>query len=133
MLVKFSTAVNCYTQLNLTKLDVLDDFEEIRVATAYKVDGETLASFPADLDAMEKVEIEYKTFQGWRRKTTGISTFEELPAQARSYVEYIEQEVGVPVKWIGTGPVCPSIPTVVMVGAVADIHPPQRREDMIVR
>lgn len=104
VLVKYSSAVNCYTQLNLTKLDVLDEFEEIRVATAYKVDGVTLQSFPADLDAMEKLEIEYKTFQGWMTQTTGCKSFEDLPKQAREYVTYIEKEVGVPVKWIGTGP-----------------------------
>jgi len=104
--------VNCYTQLNITKLDVLDDFEEIRVATGYRVNGQLLPSFPADLDAMEKLEIEYKTFPGWRTQTTGVKKFEDLPVQAREYVEYIEREVGVPVKWIGTGP---------------------RRDDMIVR
>ncbi|KAG9783438.1 Adenylosuccinate synthetase, partial [Aureobasidium melanogenum] len=112
VLVKYSAAVNCYTQLNLTKLDVLDDFDVIRVATHYKIDGRLLDSFPADLDALERLEIEYKTFKGWQTKTTGCKTFEELPAAAREYVEYIENEVGVPIKWIGTGP---------------------RREDMIVR
>ncbi|KIV79880.1 adenylosuccinate synthase [Exophiala sideris] len=112
VLVKYSTAVNCYTQINLTKLDVLDDFEEIRVATAYKIDGEEQDTFPADLDALERVEIVYKTFKGWQKSTTGCKTFESLPQQAREYVEYIEREVGIPVKWIGTGP---------------------RREDMIMR
>lgn len=106
VLVRYSAAVNCYTQLNLTKLDVLDEFDEIRVATGYKVDGTLLASFPADLDALEggKIEMEYKTFKGWNTQTTGIKTFAELPVQAREYIEYIEREVGVPVKWIGTGP-----------------------------
>ncbi|KIX08166.1 adenylosuccinate synthase [Rhinocladiella mackenziei CBS 650.93] len=112
VLVKYSAHINCYTKLNLTKLDVLDDFEEIRIATGYKVDGQVLPSFPADLDAMEQLEIEYKTFKGWQTKTTGCKSFEDLPPQAREYVDYIEREVGVPVKWIGTGP---------------------RREDMIVR
>ncbi|KAK5054488.1 hypothetical protein LTR84_001379 [Exophiala bonariae] len=112
VLVRYSAAVNCYTQLNVTKLDVLDDFEEIRVATGYRVNGELLPSFPADLDAMDKLQIEYKTFPGWRTQTTGVKTFEALPVQAREYVEYIEREVGIPVKWIGTGP---------------------RRDDMIVR
>jgi adenylosuccinate synthase len=112
VLVKYSAAVNCYTQINLTKLDVLDDFEEIRVATAYKYNGHSLESFPADLDVMENMEIEYKTFPGWRSKTTGAKRFEDLPEQAREYVAFIEKEVGVPIKWIGTGP---------------------RREDMCVR
>lgn len=106
--------MNCYTQLNLTKLDVLDSFEQIKVATAYKVDGEELETFPADLDLMEseRMEIVYKTFEGWNTTTTGCQKWEELPEKAREYVSYIEKEVDVPVKWIGTGP---------------------RREDMIVR
>jgi adenylosuccinate synthase len=111
VLVKYSAAVNAYTVLNLTKLDVMDDFEEIRIATAYKLDGEDI-EFPADLTAMENVEIVYKTFPGWKTSTTGCKVWEELPERAREYVEYIEREVGVRVKWIGTGP---------------------RREDMIVR
>ena len=106
VLVRYSAAVNCYTQLNLTKLDVLDDFDEIRVATGYKVDGNLLPSFPADLDALEggKIEMVYKTFKGWNTQTTGIKTFAELPVQAREYIEYIEREVNIPIKWIGTGP-----------------------------
>lgn len=112
VLVKYSSDVNCYTQINLTKLDVLDDFEEIRVATHYKVDGRELDSFPADLDAMERIEIVYKTFPGWQTSTTGCKKWEELPEKAKEYVSYIEKEVGIPIKWIGTGP---------------------RREDMLVR
>jgi adenylosuccinate synthase len=114
VLVKYSTQVNCYTQLNLTKLDVLDGLKEIKVATAYTVDGQDLGTFPADLDIMEssQMEIVYKTFEGWQTKTTGCQKWDELPERAREYVNYIEDEVGVPVKWIGTGP---------------------KREDMIVR
>ncbi len=112
VLVKYSAAVNCYSQINLTKLDVLDDFEEIRVATGYKYNGQTLESFPADLDVIEGMTIEYKTFKGWKSTTTGVKRFDDLPAEAREYVEFIEGEVGVPIKWIGTGP---------------------RREDMCVR
>ena len=114
VLIKYSAQVNCYTQLNLTKLDVLDGLKEIKVATAYTVNGQDLETFPADLDIMEssQMEIVYKTFEGWQTKTTGCQKWDELPERAREYVNYIEDEVGVPVKWIGTGP---------------------RREDMIVR
>ncbi|EXJ58581.1 adenylosuccinate synthetase [Cladophialophora yegresii CBS 114405] len=112
VLVKYSAAVNCYTQINLTKLDVLDDFEEIRVATAYTHNGQTLESFPADLDLVENMQVEYKTFKGWKTTTTGIKQFENLPSEAREYIAFIEAQVGVPIKWIGTGP---------------------RREDMCVR
>jgi adenylosuccinate synthase len=111
VLVRYSAAVNAYTVLNLTKLDVMDEFEEIRVATGYRLDGREI-EFPADLDSMGRVEIVYKTFVGWQTSTTGIKEWDQLPEKAKEYVEFIEREVGVRVKWIGTGP---------------------RREDMIVR
>jgi adenylosuccinate synthase len=104
VLVKYSAQINTYTLLNLTKLDVLDDFEEIRVATAYKVDGQEVTEFPADLDLLERAEMVYKTFPGWREKTTGVQKWEQLPQKAREYVEFIEREVGIKVRWIGTGP-----------------------------
>ena len=106
VLVKYSAQVNCYTQINLTKLDVLDTFPEIRVATAYidPLTGEKLEDFPADLDVIERMEIEYRTFSGWQQTTTSVRSWDQLPQQAREYVQFVEKEVGIPVKWIGTGP-----------------------------
>jgi adenylosuccinate synthase len=71
VVVRYSAAVNHYTALNLTKLDVLDGFEEIKVATEYWVDGKMLESFPADLELLEKVEVRYETLPGWKSKTIG--------------------------------------------------------------
>ena len=110
--VRYSAQVNCYTQINLTKLDILDSFEEIRVATGYRLDGDELDTFPADLDQLERIEIVYKTFGGWKVETTGCRRWDDLPQPAREYVTFIEKWVGIEVKWIGTGP---------------------RREDMITR
>ena len=104
VILKYSTAINHYTSLNLTKLDILDDFDEIKVATAYKVDGEELPSFPATNEVLSKVEIVYKTFPGWKSETTGVNTFNGLPENARKYIEFVEEFVGAPIKWIGTGP-----------------------------
>lgn len=104
VVVKYSTSINYYTALNLTKLDVLDTFETIKVAIAYKVDGEELASYPADLELLERAEVVYKEFPGWNTPTTNARAYFDLPKQARDYVEYIENFVGVKVKWIGTGP-----------------------------
>lgn len=73
VLVNYSAQVNCYSVINLTKLDVLDSFDEIRVATAYKLDGEELATFPADLDQMERMEIVYKTFKDGKRSQQGVA------------------------------------------------------------
>lgn len=97
-------AVNHYTALNLTKLDILDNFPEIQVATAYQLDGQVLESFPADLQKLARAEVQYTTFPGWQTPTTGAKAYYDLPKNARAYVEFIEKYVGVKVKYIGTGP-----------------------------
>ncbi|RGP62034.1 adenylosuccinate synthetase [Fusarium sporotrichioides] len=104
VVVKYSASINYYSALNLTKLDVLDTFETIKIAIAYKVDGEELDHYPADLDLLERAEVVYHEMPGWQKPTTGAKTFYDLPKQAREYVEYIEKFIGVKVKWIGTGP-----------------------------
>lgn len=104
VILKYSTAINHYTSFNLTKLDILDDFDEIKVATAYKIDDTELPSFPATIEALERVEVVYKTFPGWKSSTSGVNTYNALPENARRYIEFIEQFAKVPVKWIGTGP-----------------------------
>lgn len=104
VVVKYSNSINYYTSLNLTKLDVLDTFETIKIAIAYKVDGQELESYPADLEILEKAEVVYHEMPGWQTPTTDAKTYYDLPKKARDYVEYIEKFVGVKIKYIGTGP-----------------------------
>ncbi|KAF4551047.1 Adenylosuccinate synthetase [Elsinoe fawcettii] len=104
VLLRYSALINHYTCWNLTKLDILDDFEEIKVAVAYKVGGQETSVFPATIAALQKVEVVYKSLPGWKSKTTGVNSYSNLPENARKYVEFVEQYTGVPVKWIGTGP-----------------------------
>ncbi|OAR00174.1 hypothetical protein LLEC1_07416 [Akanthomyces lecanii] len=104
VVVRYSNAINYYTSLNLTKLDVLDTFETIKIAIAYKVDGQELDSYPADLDILERAEVIYHEMPGWQTPTTSAKTYDDLPKKARDYVAYIEKFVGVPIKYIGTGP-----------------------------
>lgn len=104
VVVKYSNAINWYDAINLTKMDILDDFDEIKVATAYRYNGEELNSFPADLIVLENVEVKYETLPGWKQKTVGMKRYEELPQNARRYVDFIEKFVGVKIKYIGTGP-----------------------------
>jgi adenylosuccinate synthase len=104
VIVRYSNSVNYYDSINLTKLDVLDTFETIKVAVAYKLDGEELSSYPADLDVLERAEVIYKEFPGWQESTTNCRTWSELPQRAKDYVEFIEKFIGVKIKWIGTGP-----------------------------
>ncbi len=105
-LLKYSTIINGYTQLNLTKLDVLSTLSEIKIATHYCIDGNRLPDgyMPATIEELAKVTVEYESMQGWQCDISKASSFEELPVQAQKYVEKIEQLVGVPITFVGVGP-----------------------------
>ncbi|CAF2399311.1 unnamed protein product [Rotaria sp. Silwood2] len=104
VLLKYTNMINGFTALCLTKLDTLDELSEIKVATTYKRNGVELPNFPASVDTMHDIEVEYVTFPGWRgRSTSECRTFNSLPHNARLYIQFIEQYLGVPVKWIGVG------------------------------
>jgi adenylosuccinate synthase len=90
--------------LNLTKLDVLDGFPELQIATEYSVDGKALESFPADLSVLGRVNVNYKTLPGWQAPTTGAKSYYDLPKNAQMYVEFIEEFIGIKIKYIGIGP-----------------------------
>jgi adenylosuccinate synthase len=123
VVLKYSCMINGYDSLNLTKLDVLDKLSEIKVAIKYTVDGKALFGFPgqwiflpsfsrptnhtlfpADLDLLSKVQVEYVTLSGWQTSIEGVTTYDSLPENCRRYVEFIEQFTNVPIKWIGVGP-----------------------------
>ncbi|RYP62991.1 hypothetical protein DL769_007096 [Monosporascus sp. CRB-8-3] len=106
VVVKYSTDINHYTALNLTKLDVLDIFPTLKIAIAYKdpATGEEIPSYPADLNLLDRAEVIYHEMPGWNKPTTNAKTFYDLPKEARDYIMYIEEFVGVKIKWIGTGP-----------------------------
>ena len=105
VVVRYAHALNGFTSLNLTKLDVLDDVEEIRVGVGYTLDGVPLAAgaFPAHLDDLARVVVQYETLPGWRSSTRGVTSFAALPPRAQAYVRRLEAIVGVPIAWIGTG------------------------------
>jgi adenylosuccinate synthase len=103
--LQYSHALNNYQSLNVTKLDVLSDFPELKIGVSYKLDGKRLAPglMPSTLAQLEKVQIEYETMPGWKSDISKCRTFEELPAAAKAYLRRIEELVGVPVSWVGVG------------------------------
>ncbi|KAL3899281.1 MAG: hypothetical protein SGCHY_002160 [Lobulomycetales sp.] len=103
VMMRYSHMINDYTCLNLTKLDVLDDLDEIKVGVAYTIDGKKLESFPADLDLLAKVQVQYEVLEGWKQSIANCRKYELLPEKARQYIEKIESEIGVKVEWIGVG------------------------------
>jgi len=102
--VRYAAMISGATELCLTLLDVLSGLDEVRVATAYRVDGDETPRFIADASVLERVEPVYETLDGFSEEISGVREFNELPEQARRYVRLIEEHVGVPVAMISVGP-----------------------------
>ena len=100
--LKYSIMINGVTQLIMMKSDVMNDFETVRVATAYKVNGVVTDEFPFSIE--EDVEPVYTDFEGWKCDLRACRTYEEFPEAFKRYVDFIEQQTGVPVKVISVGP-----------------------------
>ena len=103
-LLRYAVRLSGFTELALTKTDVLDEFDEISVCTSYEIDGQKVA-WP-DLDHKELVRCRpvYETVPGWLRDTTGIRDRKELPAELIDYIALIQTYVGVPVRVVSVGP-----------------------------
>lgn len=99
-----SLQLNGVNGLCVTKLDVLDGMDEIRICTRYTVHGEPLALLPAGADAVAECVPVYETMPGWKDSTVGAKSFDALPANARGYLERIEALTGVPITMVSTGP-----------------------------
>ena len=100
--LRYSIMLNGVTQLVMTKADVLDSFDVIKVAVAYQRNGQTLRDFPFELD--DTVKPVYKEIKGWKKDLTGIRKKEQFPEELKSYISLLEKELGVPVTFIGIGP-----------------------------
>lgn len=90
--------------LALTKLDVLDGFETLKICIAYKLDGQIIDRLPPDAASQSRVEPVYETVTGWRDTTKGAKSWGELPAEAVKYVRHVEELVGAPVAMLSTSP-----------------------------
>ncbi|XP_030533382.1 adenylosuccinate synthetase 2, chloroplastic-like [Rhodamnia argentea] len=103
--LKYCCQINGFSSLNLTKLDVLSYLPEIHLGVAYTLtDGTPIKSFPADLDLLEQLKVEYEVLPGWKCDISSIRNYSDLPKAARQYVERVEELVGVPIHYIGVGP-----------------------------
>ena len=104
VLVRQTVRTSGIDGIALTKLDILDGLDPIRVCTGYRLGGETLDHFPAAQDAQGRVEPIYEEIEGWRGSTAGARSWAELPAQAIKYVRRVEELIGAPVALLSTSP-----------------------------
>jgi len=103
VVVRYAVRVNGLTDLAITKLDVLDTLDEIRLCTGYEVDGVPLAEFPGDPAALDRARPVYETFEGWRAATATVRRLADLPALARRYLDRIEALAGAPITYVSVG------------------------------
>ncbi|MBV8812619.1 MAG: adenylosuccinate synthetase, partial [Acidobacteriaceae bacterium] len=103
-LLRYTAEVNGFDSLIITKLDVLDQLDEIPVCVAYEVDGHVITHMPASTRRMEAIKPVFERLPGWKQSTQGISKLDELPGQARRYLEFLEERTGVEIGSVSNGP-----------------------------
>ncbi|HKZ79740.1 MAG TPA: adenylosuccinate synthase [Pyrinomonadaceae bacterium] len=101
---RYAAEINGFTAVALTKLDVLDALDEVKVCTGYKLDGRECDSLPAVSQDLRRVEPIYQTLPGWKSSTVGITKMGDLPLNARRYIEFVSQQIGVQIGLVSTGP-----------------------------
>jgi adenylosuccinate synthase len=102
--VQYAVMLNGFDAIALTKLDVLDEFEEIKIATGYRCRGEKVDGMPYGANVLAECEPVYESLPGWKTTTSRVTSFEDLPAAAKDYIHRIEELCGAPVGLISTGP-----------------------------
>ncbi|MEZ4700093.1 MAG: adenylosuccinate synthase [Rhodothermales bacterium] len=102
--LRYTSMINGFTELAITKLDVLSGLDEIKVCVAYRYHGKETTRFPSEVQTLEIVEPVYESFPGWSEDITGIDRLEDLPKNARTYLQFVADQVGVGINMISTGP-----------------------------
>ncbi|MFQ5570644.1 MAG: adenylosuccinate synthase [Rhodothermales bacterium] len=102
--LRYTAMVNGFTELAITKLDVLTGLEELNVCTSYQYGEKKVTRFPAEVQTLESMEPVYITLPGWTEDITGVSRFEDLPHAAREYLQFVADYMGVGISMISTGP-----------------------------
>jgi len=103
MVVRYSARVNGLGALAVTKLDVLDSFDELPVCTHYTLAGDRIDELPDNVATLEEVEPVYERLPGWRRATGAAGRLEDLPKQARAYLDRLQELAGAPIRYVGVG------------------------------
>jgi adenylosuccinate synthase len=100
---RYAMLINGYSELALTKLDVLDPLPEIKICLGYRHRGKRLTEYPESVEVLQQCEPIYETVPGWQTSTAGVVAFESLPERARAYIERLSELVGCPISLISTG------------------------------
>ena len=102
-LIRFAGEINGYTEIALTKLDILDNFPTIKICTHYLLNGKKVSYTQGNADFLGKVKPAYKIMPGWMTLTKGTKKYSDLPVKAKNYIKELEKQTGVKIKYISTG------------------------------
>ena len=102
--VRYAAALNSFDYLAITRLDILDELEEIKVCVGYEYERKPVKEYPADLKFLSNVTPVYKTYKGWKEKISAIRDYDRLPALCKEYLADISKEIGVPIGIVSVGP-----------------------------
>ena len=102
-LIRFASKLNGFTEIAITKLDILDGFKTIKICTHYTINGKRVSYENISTESMSKIKPVYKTVPGWSEKTNGLKKYDNLPNNAKEYIKEIEKQIGVKVSFISTG------------------------------
>lgn len=104
VIVNFAVRINGITSIALSRMDTLGEIDKVKVCTGYDIDGVITNNYPASLEEIDKAKPVYKEFDGWSGDLSHLRNYDDLPTNAKKYIEFIESETGVPVGMIGVGP-----------------------------
>ena len=102
-MLRHAVRLNSLTELALTKLDILDGFDTVKICTGYLLDGEPVSDYPDRSDIVASVEPVYEVLDGWGSTLGAMREADQLPDPAKRFVEIVEREVGIPVRIVGVG------------------------------
>ena len=102
--VRYTSRLSGVTSISIMLLDVLAGFDELKICTAYRIDGRQTTQFPSHVDDLRRAEPVFETLPGWREEITACRSFDKLPANARSYLRRVSELVGQPIEMVSVGP-----------------------------
>ncbi len=101
--LQFACMINGVTQLVMTKADILDGLDELKVCNSYLINGEEKNYIPFQMNRV-KIDPVFKAFDGWKKDISGVKTYDDMPAQMKTYIDYLDNFIKIPVKYISNGP-----------------------------
>ena len=104
MVVRYAVETNGIDTMAITKLDVLDIFDKIKICTGYQYRGKKLSYFPKDCNVFESVEPIYRSVKGWKQSITNVRVYEDLPVETKDYLKLLEDTIQIPIGFVSVGP-----------------------------